>query len=93
MTVFVAGCATWTKPSYGAVQYPEWAHVIGWLLLAALAGTGVAAAPSDELVHSYTVVEHAVVLNKVRPGVVGHACTSPSWVQGRVALPRTVALG
>ena len=35
MTVFVAGCATWTKPSYGAVQYPEWAHVIGWLLLAA----------------------------------------------------------
>ena len=35
VTVFVAGCATWTKPSYGAVQYPEWAHVIGWLLLAA----------------------------------------------------------
>ena len=35
VTVFVAGCATWTKPSYGAVQYPDWAHVIGWLLLAA----------------------------------------------------------
>ena len=35
VTVFVAGCATWTKPSYGAVQYPDWAHGIGWLLLAA----------------------------------------------------------
>jgi len=32
ITVFVAGCVTWTRPSYGAVQYPEWAHIIGWLL-------------------------------------------------------------
>ena len=29
ITVFVAGCVTWTRPSYGAVQYPEWAHIIG----------------------------------------------------------------
>ena len=29
ITVFVAGCVTWTRPSYGAVQYPEWAHTIG----------------------------------------------------------------
>ena len=22
-------CVAWTRPSHGAVQYPEWAHIIG----------------------------------------------------------------
>jgi len=33
VTVFIAGCASWTKPSYGTVAYPDWAHLIGWLLM------------------------------------------------------------
>jgi len=33
ITIFIAGCADWKKPSYGAVEYPDWAHTIGWILM------------------------------------------------------------
>jgi len=32
--ILVAALIDWTKPSYGNIQYPEWAHGIGWFLLA-----------------------------------------------------------
>ena len=32
--ILVAALIDWTKPSYGSIQYPEWAHSIGWFLLA-----------------------------------------------------------
>lgn len=30
--IFMAQSYNWRKPSYGTIQYPEWAHSIGWLL-------------------------------------------------------------
>ena len=30
--IFVASCAEWEVPVYGAVTYPSWAHNIGWVL-------------------------------------------------------------
>jgi len=30
--IFIAAAASWQKPSYGEVQYPDWLHGIGWAL-------------------------------------------------------------
>lgn len=36
--ILLAGCWSWEVPSYGPVEYPAWAHRIGWVL--ALASIG-----------------------------------------------------
>lgn len=30
MAIFLAQSYNWTKPSYGTIQYPDWAHSLGW---------------------------------------------------------------
>jgi len=30
--IFLAAAASWEKPSYGEIQYPDWLHGIGWAL-------------------------------------------------------------
>ena len=32
IAILVAALIDWTKPSYGSIPYPEWAHGVGWTL-------------------------------------------------------------
>ena len=32
LLIFLAACAEWELPAYGAISYPGWAHTIGWVL-------------------------------------------------------------
>lgn len=32
VVIFIAACSDWHKPQYGDLQYPDWAHGLGWAL-------------------------------------------------------------